>query len=203
MTDASQYAIGAVLSQGEIKADKPIAYASHTLNKAEINYSVIQKELLAIVWAVKYFRPYLYGQKFKIITDHRPLTYLFKIKDASSQLMRWRLQLEEYDYEIVYRAGSLYANADCLSRIHLITDNTAQNEYASFLKANEKPIVNSRIIKIPNSIRNAEINENILLPITTDLVITHDGIRAFMLKNTITKQIQLIYERKQILHSIR
>jgi len=84
----SRYAIGAVLSQSEIKADRPIAYASRKLNKAEINHSVIQKEFLAIVWAVKYFRPYLYGQKFRIITDHRPLTYLFNIKDASSQLTR-------------------------------------------------------------------------------------------------------------------
>lgn len=80
-----------MLSQGEIPKDQPIAYASRTLNKAETNYSVIQKELSEIVWAVKYFRPYLYGQKFKIITDHRPLTYLFNIKGVSSQLMRWRL----------------------------------------------------------------------------------------------------------------
>jgi hypothetical protein len=121
-TDASQYAIGAVLSQGELPADKPIAYASRTLSKAEINYSVIQRELLAIVWAVKHFRPYLYGQKFKIITDHRPLTYLFNLKDVSSQLMRWRLQLEEYDYEIVDRASSLNAYAASLSCITMITE---------------------------------------------------------------------------------
>jgi hypothetical protein len=62
MTDASQYAIGGVLSQGDIGADRPIEYASRTLNKAETIYSVIQKELLTIVWTVKYFRPYLYGQ---------------------------------------------------------------------------------------------------------------------------------------------
>lgn len=68
MTDASQFAIGAVLSQGELPLDKPIAYASRTLNQAETNYSVIQKELLAIIWAVKHFRPYLYGRKFTITT---------------------------------------------------------------------------------------------------------------------------------------
>jgi len=127
MTDASQYAIGAVLSQGKLPEDKPLAYASRTLNQAETNYSVIQKELLAIIWAVKHFRPYLYGRKFTIITDHRPLTYLFGIKDASSQLMRWRLQLSEYDYEIIYRAGGQHSNADCLSRIHMIKDITVDN----------------------------------------------------------------------------
>jgi hypothetical protein len=82
MTNGSQYAIGAILSQGEVPKDQPVAYASRTLNKAEVKYSVIQKELLAIVWAVKYFRSYLYGKKFKIINDHRPLTHLFNIKDV-------------------------------------------------------------------------------------------------------------------------
>lgn len=112
MTDASQFAIGAVLSQGESSHEKPIAYASRTLNKAETNYSVIQKELLAIIWAVKHFRPYLYGRHFSIITDHRPLTYLVGLKNASSQLMRWRLQLSEYDYEIIYRSGCRLLIAD-------------------------------------------------------------------------------------------
>jgi len=71
--DASDLAIGAVLSQGPISQDRPLAYASRILCKAEQNYNTTEKELLAIVWAVKYFRPYLYGTKFKIITDHRPL----------------------------------------------------------------------------------------------------------------------------------
>lgn len=73
-TDASGYAIGAVLSNTD---GRPVAYASRSLNKAERNYPTIEKELLAIVWAVKHFRPYLYGRSFKILTDHKPLIYLF------------------------------------------------------------------------------------------------------------------------------
>ncbi|KAK9736119.1 RNase H-like domain found in reverse transcriptase [Popillia japonica] len=73
-TDASGYAIGAVLSNSN---NKPIAYASRTLNPAEIKYPTIHKELLSITWAVNHFRPYLYGRKFKICTDHCPLIYLF------------------------------------------------------------------------------------------------------------------------------
>jgi hypothetical protein len=87
------------------------------LNKAEVNNTTSEKELLAIVWATKYFRPYLYGRKFKIVTDHKPLTWVMNVKDPGSQLLRWRIQLEEFDYEIVYKKGSQSTNADALSRI--------------------------------------------------------------------------------------
>lgn len=115
-TDASNYAIGAILSN---KDGRPIAYASRSLNKAEKNYPVIEKELLAIVWAVKYFRPYLFGRYFKIQTDHRPLIYLFNMKDPSSRLMKFRLALEEYEFDVEYIKGSNNAAADALSRISL------------------------------------------------------------------------------------
>ncbi len=96
-TDASNYAIGANLSQGPINKDLSISFASRTLSKAEENYSTIEKELLAIVWAVKHFRPYLYGRRFTLFTDQKPLIYLFNLKEPNSKLVRWRLSLEEYD----------------------------------------------------------------------------------------------------------
>lgn len=116
-TDASQLALGAILSQGELGKDKPVAYASRTLNKAEQNYSTTEREMLAIVWAVKHFRPYLLGRHFVILTDHKPLQYVFGVKDPSSRLLKWRLKLEEYSYEIRYRAGKTITHADALSRI--------------------------------------------------------------------------------------
>jgi hypothetical protein len=115
-TDASDFAIGAILSQGVVGQDRPIAYASRVLCKAEQNYNTTEKELLAIVWAVKHFRPYLYGVRFKIITDHKPLIWLFNVTDPGSRLIRWRLKLEEYDYEIIHKAGKSNLNADALSR---------------------------------------------------------------------------------------
>lgn len=114
-TDASNFAVSAILSQGSIGKDKPIAYASRTLNKAEGNYSTTEKKLLAILFGVNTFRPYIYGYKFKIVTDHRPLVWLFNAKDPGGRLLRWRLKLEEYDYEIVYKPGRANANADALS----------------------------------------------------------------------------------------
>lgn len=106
-TDASNYALDAVLSQGEIPNDKPIANASRTLNDSETKYSTVEKELLAIVWACRYFRPYLFGRKFKIYTDYRPLVWLFNIKEPNSKLIRWRLRLEEYDYNIQEKVNKM------------------------------------------------------------------------------------------------
>lgn len=118
-TDASNTALGAVLSQSTPPNDHPVAYASRTLNETEQRYSTIEKELLAIVWACKYFRPYLFGRKFQIYTDHRPLVWLFNVKEPGSKLIRWRLKLEEYDYTIIYKSGKQNTNADTLSRIPL------------------------------------------------------------------------------------
>lgn len=115
-TDASQTAIGAILSQGKIGKDLPIAYTSRLLNDAEQNYSTIERELLAIVYAVNHFRPYLFGRKFVLVTDHKPLVWINSVKDPTSRLVRWRLKLAEYDYEVIYKAGKTNVNADALSR---------------------------------------------------------------------------------------
>ncbi|KAJ4440581.1 hypothetical protein ANN_08726 [Periplaneta americana] len=115
-TNASGYAIGAILSQGKLGQDKPISYANRTLIQAELHYTTTEKELLAVVWACKHFRPYVFGGKFQIVTDHKGLIWIFNVKDPSSRLIRWKLLLEEYDYEIVHRAGKRHCNADSLSR---------------------------------------------------------------------------------------
>lgn len=119
-TDASQFAIGAVLSQGPDGKDRPIAFASRTLSKSEVQQSnsTIENEALAIIYACKYFRPYIYGHKFTLFTDHKPLIYMFNMKDPSSRLVRWRLTLEEYDYDVQFKPGSQNVVADGLSRIN-------------------------------------------------------------------------------------
>lgn len=113
-TDASNMAIGGMLSQGELPNDRPVAFFSKTLNDIQKRYSTIEKELLAIVETIKFFRVYLYGRFFVLITDHKTLCYLFNMKDCGSRLFRQRLELSEYNW---YRPGAQNKVADALSRI--------------------------------------------------------------------------------------
>ena len=115
-TDASSYGIGAVLSQEQDGKERVIAYASRTQSKTERNYCVTRKELLAVVFFVKKFRPYLYGRRFLIRTDHGSLRWLLNFKNPEGQVARWIQILGEYDYEIIHRPGRNHQNADSLSR---------------------------------------------------------------------------------------
>lgn len=115
-TDASDYALGAVLSQKQNGTERPIAFGSRTLNDTETRYATNEKEALAIIWAVKKYKPYLYGQKFTLVTDHKPLTFI-KSSDKNSKILRWRLELENFDYEVIYKEGRTNVVADALSRL--------------------------------------------------------------------------------------
>jgi hypothetical protein len=103
-TDASIIGLGAVLAQKNDNKEHVIAYASRTLMPAEKNYGITELECLAIVWAVKYFRHYLYGSKFTIITDHTALKWLLNstTENNNRRLERWKIALSDYKYEIVY-----------------------------------------------------------------------------------------------------
>lgn len=114
--DASSYAVGAVLSQITDGQDRPIAYASRTLNDSEKRYHTTERELLAIIYGVQHFRPYLLGQDFTIITDHQPLQWLQNFKDPGARLARWKFILSEYQYKIKYKPGKTNYVADALSR---------------------------------------------------------------------------------------
>ena len=115
-TDASGSALGAVLSQEVEGEERVIAFWSRQLNKAERNYSTIEREALAVVAAIKEFFPYLYGRAFTLFTDHNPLTSLRGLKDTGGRLTRWLLYLQQFDITIKYRAGRNNGNADGMSR---------------------------------------------------------------------------------------
>lgn len=116
--DASKVGCGAVLSQiNEDGHDLPVSFASKTWSKADSVKSTPVQECMAIHFALTQFRPYVYGVKFLVRTDHRSLIYLFTHKNLSPKLMRVRLELEEFDFEIVHISGSKNVVADALSRI--------------------------------------------------------------------------------------
>ena len=117
--DVSDLGLGAVLSQKDEQGrERVVAYASVSLKPAERNYGITEKEALAVVWAVKYFRQYLLGAIFEIVTDHNALRWLFtKQTNPSPRISRWILALTEYNFTITYRSGKKNQNADALSRL--------------------------------------------------------------------------------------
>ena len=97
--------------------EKVIAYASRVLQPRETRYCVRRREMLAIVNFVKHFRPYLWGRKVLIRTDHASLKYVKTMKEPSDQFHRWLERLEELEYTIEVRKGVNHGNADGLSRL--------------------------------------------------------------------------------------
>ena len=145
-TDASNVALGAVLSQGEVGRDNPISFISRTLKPAEENYSATEKEFLAIIWALSEFRNYIYGQRVTILTDHQPLSFALSPRNTNEKLKRWKPRLDEYDHQILYIPGKSNVVADALSRIQLeanvlsSTQHSATDDESNYIPTVKAPI---------------------------------------------------------------
>lgn len=120
--DASYYGTGAVLYQTYLERPRGqqkcvIGYQSHTFTRPERNYTVTEKEALAVITAVKYFRTFLDGRRFRVFTDHEALTQIVRHTEPRNRLARWQLFLQSFDLVICHRPGTQMADADALSRL--------------------------------------------------------------------------------------
>jgi hypothetical protein len=98
-TDASSQAIDAILAQEDKEGKRRMIYAfSRKMEKAQLNYSVTDKELLALVKGIEHFRHFLIGKEFTVETDHKALEYLWQAKDQNTRLLRLALKLQEYSF---------------------------------------------------------------------------------------------------------
>ena len=115
-TDASGLAVAGVLMQMHNGSLQPVAYFSRKLKGAELRYSATDKEALAVLLSVRKFHHFLWGSRFKVVTDHRPLLSVFKKKTKSPRMSRWSLEMRDYSFEIIYKAGKSHYVPDALSR---------------------------------------------------------------------------------------
>ena len=111
MCDASNFVVGAVLGQRKEGKSYVIYYASKLLDDAQVNYTTIEKELFAIVYAFDKFGAYLVGQKYILYSDHAALKYLLSKKDAKPRLLRWVLMLQEFDWEVRILLQTIYQDS--------------------------------------------------------------------------------------------
>ena len=130
-TDAATgVGVGACLKQlDDDGTERVVAYHGRRFSKAERNYTVTECELLAVVEAVKHFRPYLWGRQFKLVTDHAALKWLHTMKETvsggmSSRLTRWTLRLQEYNFDVEHKPGKDHLDADAVSRLVCDPDDT-------------------------------------------------------------------------------
>ncbi|GJU54892.1 reverse transcriptase domain-containing protein [Tanacetum coccineum] len=128
MCDASDFAIGAVLGQRKTKQFQPIHYASKTMTEAQIHYTMMEKEMLAVVYAFEKFRPYLVLSKSIVYMDHSALKYLMNKQDAKPRLLWWVLLLQEFDITIRDKKGSENLATDHLSRLENPHKDVLQNK---------------------------------------------------------------------------
>lgn len=122
--DASGKGAGGCLMQKQNGEYRVIAYASMSFSEAQTNYSTIERELTAIRWGIQSFKPFIYGIKFILYTDHKPLIYMQNMSPHNSRIRRTLDELSEYDFDIKYRPGINNEAADCLSRINVDTNET-------------------------------------------------------------------------------
>lgn len=159
-TDASSYAIGAVLLQGEREDERPVEYASRLLTSAEKNYHTTEREVLAVVWAVDKFRGYLENSEFVIQTDHQPLKWLMSLKSPSGRLARWSLALQSYNMRIDYTPGKSNVIADTLSRPPIPIEKLEVNQVVVEMPRERQDTIRQQQLEDPDVLKITQCFES-------------------------------------------
>jgi len=163
-TDSSDYALGAVLSQkGEHGKWQPVVYHSRKLSPAELNYEIYDKELLAIIDALREWRVYLEGSKYQvqIYIDHKNLVYFTTTKELNRRQVRWAESLATYNFRISYIKGTENARADALSRKPEYTSNKTHKSRAILKQDRETLVFNTQQLAATSLTQGDEWTEKI------------------------------------------
>ena len=180
-SDASNRAIGGILSQVHEGKERVIYYYSKTLNDHEVNYSVWEKEALGVILSIRKFEKFLIGRKFTIEVDNTAITYLFKLKKPRGRLSRWVYYLQSFDYDIIYKPGSSHTNCDALSRMHDVSSVAA----VTGVEVHEKNVEDhtndtwSELILQPIDLAVKQKHDPFLAPIITWLIQGEDVVSPY------------------------
>lgn len=189
-TDASAHGLGAVLSQN----GKPITMISRTLKDNELHFATNERELLAIVWALKSLRNYLYGVKnLNIFTDHQPLTFAVSDRNPNAKIKRWKAFIDEHNANVFYKPGKENYVADALSRqnIHAL-ENDSVSDVAT---------VHSEI----SSTNHIERTENPINCYRNQIIIeeaTSDSTRTFIMFGTKSRHLIYFHNRDDLIERV-
>lgn len=154
VTDACNYGLGGVIAHVVNGEERPISFTSFSLNDAQKKYPILHLEALAVVSTVKKFHKFLYGKKFTIYTDHKPLISIYGKEGRNSisvtRLQRYVIDLAIYDYDIVYRPSARMGNADFCSRFPISQEvpKDVDREYVKSLNFTEEFPMDYRKIEV-------------------------------------------------------
>lgn len=179
-TDASNVGIGAVLTQNIEGQERVICYISRSLTKSERNFSVTERECLAVLWAIERLRPYLEGTHFTVITDHHSLIWLNNLKEPTGRLARWAVRIQQYDFTIQHRKGKDHVVPDALSRAIPAVDTVTTPDSDETDNNSDNTEINSRTDRWYYNMRKRIVENPLAYPkwkVHDDKIFKHFDVR--------------------------